>query len=227
MGSVGGLFAALSLIWAQSSRAPNGCQTGCDIVGSSTVGKEPRNCNVKGSAFSSRILWVRLNQGEQGLERLSGSVSDGLAELLREGAVMSKWYPFDWFVQLNEAIDKVFGKGDLALIKHLGRHGADANLTTIYRLFYKVGTVKWILARASRLWGMHYDSGEMVVDVYPGKEVGLRIVGFASPHRTHCLSVMGWCERSVELSGGDRVEVDELACRAKGDDTCEFRGTWR
>jgi len=183
--------------------------------------------NVKGSAFSSRILWVRLNQGEQGLERLGSAVSPELREVLCEGAVMSKWYPFDWFVELNTRIDEVFGKGDLALVKRLGRHGADANLTTIYRLFYKVGTVKWIMARASRLWGMHYDSGEMAVDVYPGREVGLRIVGFDTPHRTHCLSVTGWVERSVELSGGNEVEVDEVGCRAKGDDGCEFRGTWR
>lgn len=194
---------------------------------SSNVGEQPRKSNVKGSAFSSRILWVRLNQGEQGLERLSAEVSDGLRQLLSDGAVMSKWYPFEWFVELNESIDATFGKADLALVKQLGRHGADANLTTIYRLFYKVGTVKWIMARASRLWGMHYDTGVMSVDVYPGKEVGLRIVGFATPHRAHCLSVMGWCERSVELSGGDHVEVDEIECRAKGDEACEFRCTWR
>ena len=182
--------------------------------------------NVKGSALASRILWVRLNQGEQGIERLKGNVSAELGEVLEHGAVMSKWYPFEVFVEINEAIDRTFGKGDLALIKDLGRHGADANLTTIYRLFYKVGTVKWILARATRLWGMHYDSGNLIIEALPGKAVEARIVGFASPHRAHCLSVQGWAERSVELSGGRDVILEELSCRARGDDECFMKVSW-
>jgi hypothetical protein len=183
--------------------------------------------NVKGSALASRILWVRLNQGEQGLDRLGSVVGADLAAMLRNGAVMSRWYPLSWFIELNVRIDELFGQGDLGLVKQLGRHGADANLTTIYRLFYKVGTVKWIMARASRLWGMHYDAGEMSVEPHPGREVILRIVDFDQPHRAHCLSVLGWCERSLELSGGTDALVEELACRASGDDRCEFRARWK
>ncbi len=182
--------------------------------------------NVKGSSFASRILWVRLNQGEGGLKKLRARVSPELAKIVENGAVMSKWYPFEHFIELNQAIDSTFGKGDLALVKKIGRHGADANLTTIYRLFYKVGTVKWIIARASRLWGMHYDSGRLEVDRFPGKEVSLRIVDFDTPHRIHCIAVQGWAERSVELSGGKQVAIDEVSCRADGADQCELRGTW-
>lgn len=182
--------------------------------------------NVKGSALASRILWVRLNHGEAGLDRLAGSVSDELRTVLSEGAVMSRWYPFEQFVELNQVIDGVFGKGDLGLIRTLGRHGADANLTTIYRLFFKVGTVKWVMARAARLWGMHYDSGRLLVRQSPGKEVELTIDDFATPHRIHCLSVQGWGERSVELSGARDVALDELGCRARGDEACRFRLNW-
>lgn len=183
--------------------------------------------SVKGSAFASRIRWVKLNQGEPGLARLQGTAGPELGEILENGAVMARWYPFEQFVEINQAIDRTFGKGDLALVKPLGRHGADANLTTIYRLFFKVGTVKWIMARAARLWGMHYDSGQLIVQQSPGKEVELRIDGFATPHRVHCLAVQGWAERSVELSGAHDVVLDELACRASGDETCRFRITWR
>ena len=182
--------------------------------------------NVKGSAFASRILWVRLHQGESGIERLGKQVSPELGELLRTGAVMSRWYPFEQFVEINLALDRLFGSGDMALIKTLGRHGADAYLTTIYRLFYKVGTVKWILARASRLWGLHYDTGTLYIDSHPGREAGLRVEGFSSPHRAHCLSVWGWAERSVELSGGVDVRSEELSCRVRGDENCRFRVSW-
>ena len=183
--------------------------------------------NVKGSAFASRILWVKLNHGERGMERLGKAATSGLKALAEQGAVMSKWYPFEQFIELNTVIDKLFGRGDLALIKVLGRYGADANLTTIYRLFYKVGTTKWILERASRLWGMHYDSGRLIVRRFPGKEVEMEIKDFSTPHRIHCDSVHGWAERSLELSGAKDIAVDALACRAVGDERCRFRAIWR
>jgi hypothetical protein len=182
--------------------------------------------NVKGAAFSSRLLWIQLNHGDQGLHRLRADATPALAELALAGAVKSRWYPFALFVELNERIDRLFGAGDLALVRELGRHGAHANLTTIYRLFYKVGTVRWIANRATRLWGLHYDSGRMLMVQLPGKEMEMRIEGFDTPHRTHCLSVMGWTERSVELSGGKEVAGEELACRAIGDASCRFRVRW-
>jgi hypothetical protein len=183
--------------------------------------------NVKGSALASRLLWVRLGHGEAGLERLEAAASDALSPALVNGVAMARWYPFEVFVELNQVIDQLFGKGDLGLVKELGRFGADANLKTVYRLFYKIGTVRWILGRAARLWTAHYDSGRMeLVDDRPGSAT-LEIVDFATPHRIHCLSVAGWAERSVEISGGLEAKVEEDACRARGDERCLLRATWR
>jgi hypothetical protein len=183
--------------------------------------------NVKGSAFASRIRWVSLNQGAAGVDRLAARSSPELRATIEQGAVMARWYPFELFVEINLAIDELFGRGDMALVRKLGRHGADANLTTIYRLFYKVGRVKWILERAARLWTMHYDSGQLVVRRFPGREVELEIKDFATPHRVHCLAVTGWAERSLELSAARDIAVDEIACRAEGGARCQLRATWR
>lgn len=183
--------------------------------------------NVKGSAITSRVLWVSLHHGEDGLRRLAQQVKPVTRQVLETPPQKARWYPFEVFVDLNETIDRVFGKGDLRLVRELARFGADANLTTVYRLFYVVGTVKWIIDRAARLWDLHYDSGRLVVVRHPGNHVGLRIVGFPTPHQTHCMSVMGWCERSIELSGGKDVQMEEMSCRARGDAECAFQGRWR
>lgn len=182
--------------------------------------------HVKGSAFQSRLQWLLLQGGEEGLRRVQAEVDDEFSEVLGNGVRMADWYSFEWYVALNEVLDRLYGQGDLALVKVLGRHGAEANLTTIYRLFFKVGTVKWIIARAARIWGMHYDTGQLLVREFPGKEVELEIANFASPHRVHCLSVQGWAERAAELSGGDNVVLREVSCRAQGEDRCRFRITW-
>jgi hypothetical protein len=99
-------------------------------------------------------------------------------------------------------------------------------LTTIYRLFFKVGTTHWILGRAVRLWSAHYDSGYLEVLTRGPKTAVLRIRGFATPHKAHCLSVQGWAERSIELSGGERVTTEEPLCRTRGDELCQLEAKW-
>jgi len=181
---------------------------------------------VKGSALASRLLWVSLNHGEAGLARLAKDASIPLRQIIARGAIRATWYPFEEFVELNERIDRIFGAGDLALVRELGRHSADASLTTIYRLFYKVGTVQWILSRASRLWGLHFDSGRMAIRVVNPREVELEQVEYDTPHRVHCVGVAGWIERSAELTGVNDVDVEELECRALGHPRCLMRVKW-
>jgi type IV secretory pathway TrbD component len=182
--------------------------------------------NVKGSALASRVAWVQLGHGDAGMQRLRASASAQLVAILDTGVEKARWYPIRQFLELNVLIDRLFGRGDLSLVRELGRHGADANLTTIYRLFYKVGTTHWILGRAVRLWTAHYDSGFLEVFTRGAHGAILRIHGFALPDRAHCLSVAGWCERSIELSGGRSVELDETRCRTRGDDVCQLEATW-
>ena len=182
--------------------------------------------NVKGSALTSRILWVQLEHGEAGFQRLLAQVSPELKSIVEMGVHKAKWYPFEQFVEMNLVLDRLYGKGDLGLIKDLGRYGADANLKTIYRLFYKVGTVHWILGRAVRLWSAHYDSGYTEVATRGPRAAVMRIRGFATPHRAHCLSVAGWMERSIELSGGKRPVVEEVFCRTRGDELCQMDVAW-
>ena len=142
------------------------------------------------------------------------------------GVNKAKWYPFEQFIELITTIDRLFGKGDLSLVDELARYGADANLTTIYRLFYKVGTTHWILGRAVRLWSAHYDAGYIEVMTRGQRGAVLRLRGFPTPHRVHCLAVAGFIERAIELSGGRRPIVNEAKCRLRDDEFCQFDVGW-
>lgn len=182
--------------------------------------------NVKGSALTSRVLWVQLGHGDAGVQRLVAQCSPELRSTIEAGIAKARWYPFEQFVELNTTIDRLFGKGDGSLLRPLGRYSADANLTTIYRLFFKLGTPHWILGRAVRLWSAHYDSGYLEVLTRGPRTAILRIRGFATPDTVHCQAVTGWCERSIELSGGANVTCDETKCRTRGDDICQIETTW-
>ena len=186
----------------------------------------PQPCQIKGSSIAARLTWIRLHHGEGGIEALATEVSPELGEILASGADVAAWYLMEHFVELNQAIDAHFGEGDLAMVRQLGRYAAEANLTTVFRLFLKAGTVNWILSRASRLWSMHYNSGQLLVREFPDNEVELEIRDFAIPSRVHCLSVQGWTERAAELTGAREVHLQEVDCRARGDERCRFRVEW-
>ena len=52
----------------------------------------------------------------------------------------------------------------------------------------------------------------------------LIIQDVASPHRAHCLSVLGWAAKSIELSGSKVTLAEETRCRTCGTVLISRRG---
>lgn len=147
----------------------------------------------------------------------------GLAPAIRSAVDPAQWVAFDAFVSLCETIDARYGKGDLALCRELGRYSARINLPTLYRVFYRLGSVRFIMSKATAVWSQHYDSGRAYTrDVGPN-EAAVVIDGFATPHVVHCLSVLGWVESSVTISGARVISGAEVECRRLGGKVCELR----
>lgn len=188
--------------------------------------------SVKGSAITARVRWVRELYGEPGVRRMKEALGDEHRRALDGRILPHEWVSFELFVAMCTELDRLYGKGDLELCRELGRYSARANLPTLYRIFYTLGSPGFIIRRAARVWDVHYSSGRLEVHTAAepggGESVRLRIVGFETPHRAHCLSVLGWCEQSIELSGGTLVAPGaETKCRTRGDDSCEISARWR
>jgi hypothetical protein len=182
---------------------------------------------VKGSAITSRIRFIRERGGEDLLREVRASLTPANVAHLERGVLPHSWVPFDLFVQLNTEIDRRLGQGDLALCREMGSYGAKVNLPTLYRIFLRFGSVPFLLRKASRLWEVHYDSGRLDVETDEEGTARLTIAEFATPHRTHCLSVLGWAEAAGELTGAKVLEARELSCRASGGASCEILLRWQ
>jgi len=184
--------------------------------------------NVKGAAVTARLRYVRERHGEAGLARLLAEVPADVRAVLEAHVLAQAWVPFDAFLALCVAADRLFGRGDLALCYDLGRYAAEVDLPTVYRIFYRLGSVQYIFRKAAQLWNLHYDSGKLAAMDEGSGKARLEIVGFDHPHRVHCLSVLGWAARSVELSGGEMLRAEEERCRVRdGAETCEIVLRWR
>src|SRR5690242_18090758 len=117
---------------------------------------------VKGSAITARTRYVREQFGERGFRELKDTVTSDHRVLLEGKILPHEWVPYSLFIDLNVTADRLFGKGDLQLCYEMGRYGADLNLTTLYKIFYRLNTPQFIFNKASRVWEVHYDSGRLV-----------------------------------------------------------------
>ena len=180
---------------------------------------------VKGSALRARLLWAERHSAD-GPARLLAALAPETRAVIAGNVLANQWYPFAAFVDLNVSLDKVFGSGDLALCRELGRWSCDVNLTLLYKMLFKIGSVSFIIRRAALAWSTHYDEGRMQVVDEDAQYVQLRWSGIAEPHRAHCLSVCGWIVRACELSGGKVGETHER-CRLLDAPECELEVRWR
>jgi hypothetical protein len=184
------------------------------------------DAQVKASAVLARMRFAREKHGPVGEERLRAALRPAYRDLVDGVLLPQQWVPFGLFVAANVEADKLFGRGDLALCYEMGRFGADVNLPTLYKLFYKLGTPTFIMSRAAKLWSLHYDSGALTSTIVGERTLRLAIENFARPHRAHCLSVLGWAARSAELSGAKKVVATERSCRTSGAPRCELSIEW-
>ena len=180
----------------------------------------------KGLNLSSRLRYVHEVHGEEAAQRLTRELAPQTQALLERRVLPHEWVPFSAFIDVNVVADRLFGKGDLALCREMGAWAATANLPRIFKLFYRFGSPPFLFERAAKLWGAHYDTGRMESASDADGTVHLSIYDFGQPHRAHCLSVLGWCARSIEMSGGKVHSAVEKRCRLRGDDCCELVAHW-
>ncbi|MFN7135563.1 MAG: hypothetical protein ACK4N5_26060, partial [Myxococcales bacterium] len=187
-------------------------------------GRMPR---VKGTTIAGRIAFARARGGDAVVDEiLAGLTNRAEANELRFTALRSSWYDFTTYVELSEALDRRFGNGDGTLLPTIAGDVAQADLRTVYKVFFRLASPQFIIGRCATIWRQYYDSGEMVVTEAGEDSARFEIRDFERPHRTHCLCVLGWMQRSLELTGVKDARVTHDRCRTAGAPSCVFNARW-
>lgn len=182
--------------------------------------------HVKGSAVAARIRYVREKLGEPALSQLKDSLSEEHRAYIEMRLLPTQWVPYEMFIELVVNADRLFGRADLEMCRDMARFSAEVSLTNFQRIFYRLATADFAIRQATRLWRVHYDSGSLGLQRDGRGNVRLLIRNFALPHRAHCVTVLGWAERSAELAGVRILRAEETRCRTRGDEVCELSYLW-
>jgi len=180
---------------------------------------------VKGTAVDSSLRYVRERFGEDTLAGILAAFPEADRAALGQGVLPSSWYPMDAFLHFMQEAERQVGPQEPDLARRMGRASSEHSLKGVYKVFFKVGSPEFIIARAAPVFASYYDTGEMtVVEHEPGHAV-VELTAFAGA-RQFCERVHGWMERTLELAGARDVRLAHTACVHRGDPLCQFEAIW-
>ncbi len=203
---------------------------------------------VKGSIVQSRLDFVRERLGPTGPEKLLGALPaedrerierDASAGAWYLGYAVNKdgerirriesdvpvgdWYPFGLLVRIDRAIAELCG-GEQAL-EDVGARSADFHIGTLYRKLARMSAPQDFFRNTSLVHQLYHDSGSMQYEAAGDRGCRLRVFG-PDVDPIYCRSAIGYFRRAATLCGGEGARVEEVRCRNRGDDSCEYRVSW-
>jgi len=182
---------------------------------------------VKGTLIAGKRQYVLKNHGEDKLHKILAQLKNQeVASRLKSTVLKSAWYPFDLFIDLTETIDRVVGYGDGRLYRSIAAHTAEDDLSSVYKVFFRNLQPMYIVNKAAQLWSLTYTSGKLLASQTGPSAIELEVVDFETPNWVHCESLLGWAERSIQLSGVKSVHADHLECRSRGAGRCRMGISW-
>lgn len=184
--------------------------------------------HIKGLVLKSRLDYVRQFYGDTGLRLLLEALPPASQEIIRDGVLVSSWYPLDKSIEMLVTIDEIFGKGDFVLTRKIGAFTARAALAGgVQQSFGKQNDPGFVLKMSPVLWQQYYDTGRIENETQGEESAISRIHDFEMPHPVICNGLLGWIEEAIEVWGGTQVRVTETKCRCKGDPHCEIVSSWK
>ena len=184
------------------------------------------NAEVKGQAIRARRRYVLEKFGEPGLQALAKSLDPPSLDYLNSTVLPSSWYQLGPLYQLDRAIVGTLMKGDRSQMRQLGRDVAQYDLTTLYKLFFRIGSPSFILGRVAVAFSQYTRPGKMDSEAGSDHERTVEMSGVVVAGYMCAEVYSGWMEAAVTMSGGKSPHAQHSACQHRGDRSCIWKVSW-
>lgn len=179
-----------------------------------------KRTRARGLTLISMLKYVREKKSEKGVEEVLNSLDEKTRNTILN-PVPKDWYPFNAYIKLHVAIDKIIGNGDLSECKKVGRFIAEDNMKQFPKTVYLIFNTKKILRKTPVLWRKYEYPGEVVKIKDEENCAVYRLINFPSQPPI-CSVIIGRLEVALELAGAKNICISEPKCKALGDEYCEF-----
>ena len=182
---------------------------------------------IKGAGILSIVDFVKSTHGPDGYATWLGALSAEARNLAESTIFASSWYGgYSAVFELREKVCDVFYGGDAQSAREIGRFAAMQGLRGIYKALVKLGSVDWVVSRASAVATRYFRPIEITTLVHEKQRLRVRMEGVNTPAETMEASLCGFIARAMEISGGEDVAVHCPVALSKGDPYIEFECSW-
>jgi hypothetical protein len=182
---------------------------------------------VKGTAVATIPLFVKEKHGENGYHEWLAALTATTRETLGGKILPTAWYPMrEMLAEPTRAICNLFYDGNLKGAVEQGRFSAQHGLRGVYRLFVRVASPEYIMAKASQIMPTYYrPSAMIVIEKESGKAV-IRITEFPEPDTFVEHRILGWMEQALLICGVKNFRSSIAASMTTGAPHTDFRLSW-
>ena len=156
---------------------------------------------LKGSTFLARLAFLNNKFKEEERRLVFDQLPASDASLLQGKILPGSWYPRTIFNRFVETVDRVLGQGDYRLVRQMGYHAADLQLTGAYASFVRPGDPLFLLSRAGNAWSFFHDFGHLESSRDGDGRGVIHISELGYADRVTVEGIIGWSCRGLELSG--------------------------
>ncbi len=181
---------------------------------------------AKGTLVAARHRYVMEKWGQPTLDRLVDSLPGETARRLAQPPLPMGWHPMEYLAAIDRAILEGPMEGDMEQMRRFGYEIASYDLSTLYRMLFRVGTPGFVVGRLPVAYRTYLrDSGTLRVEVQ-GKTATGTLEGGAAPYYLCSAGMTGWIHAAVVLSGGQAARVEHTACQHLGAPACRWDLSW-
>ncbi|MCP3144689.1 TIGR02265 family protein [Pyxidicoccus xibeiensis] len=188
---------------------------------------EGSGSRIKGGVLISRLNMLRQHGGQVRVDDVLRRLPPEDQAVLRKMILPIAWYPLELNLRLDTAIAEVMSPEDKRrAFVDMGRASAEEALHGAQHVFVRPGDPQFLLSQAPQIYRFYYAVGSRTYERAGERAAVLRTFGAENVTETDCLTIIGWHERAVELSGGRAVNISHPQCRARGAPHCEYHVAW-
>jgi predicted hydrocarbon binding protein len=181
---------------------------------------------IKGTAIRGALKFVKQSGHPGGIPAVLAELPPAEKAVFQSRILTASWYPYEVYAALLAVVDRRLGRGDLTLMKELGRHAVRQDAGTVLKIISIFTSVEAVHARGAMFWSRYCDTGELqVIESSPNRVVDA-LVGFPGIAPQHCELTTGWVEGLALAVGAKTATVRQTRCVHRGAERCELEGTW-
>ncbi|AKJ05883.1 uncharacterized protein (TIGR02265 family) [Archangium gephyra] len=182
---------------------------------------------IKGSVLITRLNLLMKQGGTGRLQQVLQRLPPADRKVLESVIMPIGWYPLELNSRLDAAIADALSPRDRnKAFVEMGRASAEENLNGPHHVFIRKGDPHFLLSHSPEIYRLYYAVGSRTYEKTGPRSAVVRTVGAESVTEADCLTIVGWYERAIEMSGGRGVRIEQKKCRARGNGHCEYDCAW-